>query len=735
MALLLKRRKKLFPVLKQRDMSECGTTCLAMIFQYYGMDNARELLREMAGVTSEGTSLYQLKMTAARFNFNARGYQGSYSSLEEITSPCIAHYEGNHFVIIRRADYRSVWITDPGYGRVKMDKNEFLKKWNGIYMTVEPEGEGCLRIHDSLMDKLANLKNRKKEVIRKFYLQPVVKHKKSLKKILLISLLLQLCNLVLPFTSSRIFDSLSMERDPNLLQTILLIFLGVFITQTFLTYIRNISLARTKVAMEEDFIACWFDHLIHLCQKYFDTYKREDFINRFNQNLQIRKMFTAAVIQRLLDVLFIIVYVTALFFISPILGFYALIFTGIFALITVSATPFLSNLEDIIFHESLKPMGTFLDALLGMQTVKLFNLERRMFRKWQKKYKDSLKRVKEAEVFAIKIETLITIVYQLSYLGVFWLGAWLVMEGRLSIGQFIAFTTLFSLISTPILSFIGLWQMFTSLNVIFNKLNDVFIQEREDLIWKENRSAPLNWDLEVNDLTFSYTENSDTPVLQGMEFTVPQGSMTAIVGRNGSGKTTLVKLLTKIYSHYRGSIRLGGHEIREIHHETLRDKIAMVPQDIYIFDGTIRENLLYANPNATPHDLEEAVRLACFDEFIRKNYLGYEYRVGESGSCLSGGQRLRLAFARLFLSDPEIILLDEATSVLDVESEKIIMENLKIRFPGKTVISIAHRLSTIKNADVVLVLEEGRVAEKGQHEELLQLEGIYYRFMKTYLDF
>ncbi|ARA93668.1 hypothetical protein AWN76_011170 [Rhodothermaceae bacterium RA] len=241
--------------------------------------------------------------------------------------------------------------------------------------------------------------------------------------------------------------------------------------------------------------------------------------------------------------------------------------------------------------------------------------------------------------------------------------------------------------------------------------------------------------LVLTDLHFAYPQAPDRPVLQGIDLTIEPGERVALIGRNGSGKTTLAKLLAGLYHEYEGTITLGGVELRRLHPRALRRTVAMVPQQVHLFDGTFKDNIRYGNPEASMDDIVRAAELAGLHEDVQPLYLGYNTMIGESGSALSGGQRLKIAFARLFLTHPDVIILDEASSALDPEAERLVMRNVETHFAGKTILSIAHRLRTVRNADRILVMDRGRIVEDGRHEDLLQREGLYYSLMQTYLNF
>ena len=714
-------------------MSECGTTCLAMIFKYYGLYNAQAVLRELGHVTAEGTDLYALSEVAELFGFNADGYQLGYDELLEISLPCIAHYEGNHFIVIYKINKDHVWVVDPGYGKYKFDRKEFEAKWNGIILTLEPT-ENVFKNKDAI-DLVEKFRKKEKNVLQQFYLSILYPFKKVLFEILLATFLLQLMGLALPFFTQSIIDKVLVYQDRQMLFAILMGMMGVFFLQLMLTYVRNILLTQFSVEFELNFFSKFFYHLLHLRQPYFDKHRREDFIQRFQENLKIRSVFSSSVLQSFLDLLFVVNFIVVLFYYNGLLATVALVFVILFITITILFTPKLRQMEAHIFNENIKTMGSFLDTLMGMQTVKLLHIEKLKFWEWKNNYRRALNKVfSNAQVHMFLTSTL-KVLALLSQITVYFMGAYLAFNNTLSIGQYIAFISIYGILLSSVNSVSSLWFMFTEISVTYSRLNDVFIQETEETNILEQATVIHQPVIELKDLSFTYSENSNEYVLKNVSTTINYGQRVGIVGRNGSGKSTVVKMLVKMYPNYKGNIFFNNNELRNIHPVYLRKKVFMIPQDVYLFGGTIKDNILYANPNASIEDVIKASKLADLHGFVSGLFLGYNYKIGEGGANLSGGQKLKVGFARLFLCDPEVIILDEASSALDVETEQRIMQNVYEHFKGKTIISIAHRLNTLKNADKIIVIDKGSIMEQGTHQALLDNKGLYYQFMKTFLDF
>ncbi len=724
---------KTFPFIQQRGMMECGTTCLAMIFKHYGYYNIQSLLARLSEVTTEGTSLYNLAGVAEQFGFSTDAYELTYEHLPKIKLPCIAHYTGAHFIVIYKVTDDYVWIADPAYGKDKLTKDAFVKKWNGIVLEVAPTAE--IFKNKDLEETVTAFRQEQKSLYKKFYRPVIVALRRIIFEILLATGILQALGLAIPFFTQTIIDSVLVNQNKKLLVAILAGMGAIFLTQVLLLYVRNVLLVQFRVNFELDFFSRFFKHFISLKQKYYDNNKREDFMARFQENMTIRQLVSPTVIENIIDLLFVLLYIPVLLFMNAKLGLIALGFVLLYAGITAYYAPIMRGLVYKVFYRNLETLGEFLDSLLGIKSIKLLSIENFKFWQWKNKYKKTLNVVLESEHKGILLHSVQRSIYFLSQLAVFWIGGYMTFNNELTIGQYLAITAIFLMVLNSLFNLSGIWYNLTELWVSLGRLNDVLIQETENtsvLDLTDNFSTDK---LTIKNLSFRYSDKDPHYILKDLNLEIMQGQHIGIVGRNGTGKTTLVKLLVNLYPTYEGEIMFGSHELRKLNPLVVRKKVFLFPQDIYVFNGTIKENILYGNMNAEMEDVIRAAKQAGLHDYIKSQYLGYNHKVGDTGSNLSGGQKLKIGFARLFLSNPDLIILDEASSMLDVESEQLIMENLKAHFHNKTILSIAHRMHTLKNADRILVIDQNRIAEDGKHDELMARKGVYYGFMNTYLDF
>ncbi|MBL3658104.1 peptidase domain-containing ABC transporter [Fulvivirga sediminis] len=727
------KKRRFFPFIKQAGMMECGTTCLAMIFKYYGYYDIKSFLAGKAEVSAQGIDLFTLSELAEGFGFETDGYELEYKYLQEIHLPCIAHYEGNHFVVVYRSSDKYVWISDPAIGKYKLTKSEFNAKWNGVVLVLNPTDN--IFKYNELTELVEAERIKQKSIVREVYLPSLLSSKKLIIQILLGTFILQFLGLVLPFFTQAIIDHVLVNKNVKLLYAILVGLVLVFFAQIFTTYGRNMLLVQLKATFERKFFSKFFDHLIKLNQIYFDNHKKEDFINRFQENLKIRKALNPSVLEGLLDLVFIFFYLIILVSYHWLLGLIASIFILLYVLYAVFFFPKLKNLENKVFAENVKTIGQVMDTLLGIQTVRLLGIEKLKFWKWKNQYTKALNKVLETERQYITLNTILNAIFFTSRTSIYWLGAYFAFMNEISIGQYIAFITIYTMVMNSLSRITQISFLFTELTVTFDKLNDVFIQEVADYSLENKKGLKSADLLSVKNVYFKYRSNQENYILKGVNVDIEHGEFVGIVGRNGSGKSTLIKLISRLYDHYTGEITINGQNIKNIARNELVRKMGVIPQEVFLFDGTIKDNIKYGNFEATDQQVIEAAKKADLHDFVKQQYLGYNLKVGENGTGLSGGQKLKVAFARLFVANPDIIILDEASSALDVETEMKIMSNIKTYFKGKTIISIAHRLNTLRGADRIIVLDHGVVVENGSHEELLENEGVYKKFIDTYINY
>ncbi len=461
-----------------------------------------------------------------------------------------------------------------------------------------------------------------------------------------------------------------------------------------------------------------------------------DIIARVQENRKIERFLTGEALAILLDLLTVFIYVGLMFWYSWKMALLALVIVPPFFLLALIATPFLQKISREIFAAVAEESSYLIQSLTGISTVKSLAVEQTVRWRWEEFLNKSIRKnfsgqiiSNRLQIFSLTIESLVTT-------GLLWFGAWLVIQGELTIGQLVAFNMLIGSVISPFQRLTVLWNQLQEVIIAVERINDVIDTEPEEDFQSGVRLylRELQGNIVFHNVTFRYHPESDLNVLENLSFQVKAGQTVALVGRSGSGKTTISKLVLGLYPPTDGKILIDGYDVNSIALPSLRNQIGVVNQDTFLFGGTIRENLTIAHPAATLEELVATAKLAGADEFIQRLPMGYETQIGEGGGLLSGGQRQRLAITRALLGNPRLLIFDEATSHLDVESERIIQTNLNNILRGRTTLIIAHRLSTVRNADVILVLDRGVLIEQGTHQQLMAKRGHYYYLNHQQLD-
>ena len=561
----------------------------------------------------------------------------------------------------------------------------------------------------------------------KWFLPSLGKYRVVLGEVLLSSLFVQLFGLANPLLIQQIIDKVIINNAPGTLATLgtLLILFAVIevVLQSVRTFLFVDTTNRIDVALGSKVI----DHMLKLPLKFFDKRPVGELSNRIGELENIRKFLTGTALTAVLDAVFALLYV-----------FVMIIYSWQLTLVTVAVIPaligvtyyFSPKVRKQIQAKSVaaaKTQSHLVEVLSGIQTVKSQGIELRTRWKWQDLYVDYVSDGFGNTVIGTANNSISTLINKTSSLMVVWMGAALVVEGKMTMGGMIAFRMIAGFVTTPVLRLSQIWQNFQEINLSMERLGDILNhpQETGSDELKKPMVPNLEGEIEYQDIWFRY--NPSAPyLLKGLNLKIPAGSFVAIVGLSGSGKSTATKLLPRLYEPEKGKILVDNMDISKLELYSLRKQIGIVPQDTLLFDGSISENITLTNPSASQDEIDEAVEISCSDEFIRNLPAKYDTKVGERGSNLSGGQRQRLAIARTILQKPSVLIMDEATSALDYQTERRVSENLMKKLKGQTVLYVTHRLSSIVNADIIVLMGSGEVVEMGNHDELLSKKGAYH---------
>ena len=440
---------------------------------------------------------------------------------------------------------------------------------------------------------------------------------------------------------------------------------------------------------------------------------------------EIRQFLTSTALTVVLDSIFSVVYLV-------MMGYYNIQLTGValavipmFAILTLVATPILRTWLNETFNRSADSQSFLVETITGIHSVKAHAAEKTTRDRWEGLYARFIRTGFKASTTANVSNHVGDFLTSISALLILWFGAQLVIKQQLTIGQLVAFQMLSGRVTGPLLRLIQLWQTLQEVLLAVDRIGDILNVAPESEPGTGLTLPPLRGQVAFDQIVFRYNEEQE-PILRGVSFNADPGMFVGIVGRSGSGKSTLSKLIQRLYQAESGRILIDGFDIKSADLASLRPQIAVVLQEDFLFNGSVLENITFGNPDVSPEQVIEAARMAVAHDFICDLPHGYETNVGERGTSLSGGQRQRITLARLFLSDAPILILDEATSHLDAETEQQVLENLKRISQDRTMFLIAHRFAPLKKADLILTMEKGVIVERGTHDGLLNQKGLYW---------
>ncbi|MFW9263275.1 type I secretion system permease/ATPase [Nostoc sp. CALU 546] len=566
----------------------------------------------------------------------------------------------------------------------------------------------------------------KQETFNLSWFTPAVwKYKGLLTEVLLASFTLQLLGLTTPLITQVVIDKVMVQGSLPTLDVMAIALLCVAIFESILGILRLFIFTHTARRLDLSLSAQLFRHLMRLPLAYFESRRVGDTVARVQELEQIRQFLTGTALTVILDSIFAVVYLALMFYYNVPLTFVALAVLPLFATLTIVATPILRNWLNETFNRSADSQSFLVETITGIHSVKAHAAEPVARDRWEGLFARFIRTGFKASTTSNISSNIGDFLTNLSTMLILWFGAKLVIEQKLTIGQLVAFQMLSGRVTGPLLRLVQLWQNLQQVLLSVDRIGDILNVSPEAELGTGLVLPPLKGQVTFEQVFFRYRPNFEA-ILRGISFNAEPGQFVGIVGRSGSGKSTLSKLLQRLYQIESGRILIDGFDIKSADLASLRQQVSVVLQEDFLFNGSILENITLGSPDITAEQVVEAARLAVAHDFISQLPYGYETNVGERGTALSGGQRQRIALARLFLSQAPILVLDEATSALDSETEQQVLQNLQKISANRTVFLIAHRFAPLKRADLILVLEQGVIAERGTHAQLLQQKGLYW---------
>lgn len=757
--------KNKYKYYRQLDYMDCGPTCLRMVAAYHGKDFSLDYLRTNSYITRSGVNLLGLSEAAEKLGLRTLAVKLTIDQLiEEAPLPCILHWNQEHYVVLygskpgsnfRKGKKERFIIGDPGHDLVTIDRATLEKCWistdddRGVALLLEPTAFFYKNEHEEAKPDTSGFK---------FLFQYLKPHRRFIIQLLLGMTFSSLLSLVFPFLTQSLVDHGVMRQNVSFIYLILfsqiLLFVGSIVIDVIKSWILLHVNTRISVTIISDFLL----KLMRLPINFFETKNIGDITQRINDHHRIEKFLTGSTLSMLFSIINLIVF-------SVVLGIYDVSILLIFLIgSTISVVWVIlflkqrKSLDYIRFQRMRENQNTIYELITGMQEIKLNNCERARRWEWERI---------QAKLFKVNIKGLSleqyqevgsSFVTQFKNILISFVAAMAVVNNEITLGMMLSISYIIGQMNGPLNQVIGFVRTMQDAKISLERLSEIHNRPDEDeevdqaiTVGKSGSTSVFSADLddeqsyysedtmirqgiELRNVSFRYGAPKSPLVLDNVNLQIPEGKITAIVGSSGSGKTTLLKLLLKFYDPAEGSIIVNHTDMRDISAKEWRRKCGTVMQDGYIFSDTISTNIAVDGQRIDEERLLHAVRVANIQDYVKKLPLGFTTKIGNTGVGLSGGQRQRIFIARAVYKDPHYIFFDEATSALDANNERVIMNNLNQFFQGKTVVVIAHRLSTVKNADQIIVLEQGRVKETGDHRQLVDQRGRYFELVKNQLE-
>lgn len=708
--------ERAIPFFKGRGSTEAPLACFKMLAKYMGVQFRRDIIRKIIDnqvKNKGGLTLLTCGGVAEMMGISAQLVQVQAQAVPRLKAPALIQWQDS-FAVIFSITEKEIVLAVPEEGIRRRNPREFAETWGAdgqvLLLQARPQGE-------------------KEKFSLRWFLPAIKKHKKVLIEVFIASFLVQLFGLANPLATQVIIDQVIKDRSDAILHSVGTLLLVVAVFEALLTYLRTTLFVDTTNRIDISLGSEVIDHMLRLPLNYFDNRRVGELAGRVHELENIRQFLTGTALTVVLDALFSVFYIAFMLVYSVPLTLVALSTVPLFALLTLVVSPIVQRQLRTKAERHADTQSYLVEVLSGIQTVKAQTIELKSRWNWQEKYARYVSAGFKTVLTFSTASSLSGFFNKLSGLLLLWVGASMVIANppQMTLGQLIAFRIIAGYVTSPLLRLVQLWQNFQETALSIERLSDILDAHPEADETNNTNIAmpPIQGVVKYDGLSFRFNPNGPLQLVNvSLEF--PQGTFVGIVGQSGSGKSTLMKLLQRLYEPTAGRIQVDGYDIAKVELYSLRRQIGMVLQDTLLFNGTIRENICLTNPEASDEEIIEAAKVAVAHDFIMSLPNGYNTVVGERGSSLSGGQRQRIAIARTVLQSPRMLILDEATSALDYHSERQVCDNLEKAFEGRTVFFITHRLTTVRNADTILMMDQGSVVEQGSHKELMALKGRYY---------
>lgn len=715
------RRIRRIPFIQQIDEMDCGAACLAMICRHFGRQVNLARIRELCHVSADGTSLDALCAAATELGLAARAVKASRRNLTRMPLPAIAHWEGRHWLVVYHVSETHAWLADPAQGLRKVTRAEFEELWSGYVALFD---------YTEAFEKAPEGRSSWSWMFPFF-----ARHKALFLQSLLLALVVSALQLLLPVATQVVVDRVIVDHELGLLRQVILGMSAALVGLVTCNLLQQYLLSFATVRIDGSILDYLTRRLLELPMSYFHSRRTGDIQRRLDGAREIRQFVVQHGIGSLLAVIQFAGCIGLMLLYSPALTAVFIAVLPLYAALMWFSQRVLRPLFAQLEASSASYSSYQIDAIKGIEAVKASAAEPAFREALLNQFLGVSRGLLRGSFIIMSYQSAIQIIGLLSGGLFLWFGAQFVVAGTLTVGRFVAFNTLLAMAAASIHRTLGIWDNLQLMTVLINRLNDIFETEPEQGRDRAHlKPVPsIEGQIEFRNVGFRYGGPETSSILSGINLQVPPGKMVAIVGRSGSGKTTLIKLLAGLITPTEGSIYYDNVDMQTVNLRDLRQRVGIVLQENYTFADTILRNVAFGDREPDFEKVLRATHLANAHDFIARLPLGYETRIGETGLALSGGQRQRIAIARALYRDPPVLIFDEATSALDTESERAIQDNLRQLLRDRTSFVIAHRLSTVRDADMIVVLERGRIVETGTHDDLMKARGLYFHLCSQQL--
>lgn len=730
-----------FTFYRQHDAMQCGITCLKMVCKYYGREYSLDELSKLCSTSRAGVTLLGINEAASELGFRTFCGKPTIEQLTEAPLPAILHWNQNHFVVLykvkklRNGKHR-YYIADPGRDLLCYTDEEMQDYWAVVKTLGDYDRGVALFLQPMPQFYENNRQERSEKRSFGFLLGYLKQYRRYFGQIILGLLLGSIIQLIFPFLTQAIVDVGINYRDINFIYLILLAQLTLTISRTAVDFIRRWILLHISMRINISLISDFFIKLLQLPMSFFDTKLTGDIMQRMTDHRRIESFLTGQTLSILFSIInFIIFGIVLLCYNTSIFAVFALC-SLIYAVWIILFLRKRKQLDYLYFEKQAANNNKTLQFIIGMQEIKLQDCEQRRRWEWEDAQADlfdanmkSLKLQQTQEAGSIFINETKNIIITV-------LAATAVINNEMTLGMMLAVQYIIGQLNAPVEQLLNFIYSMQDVSISLERINEIHEKPNEASIAGALTSFdhPSGCDIKLNDVVFRYDKHLEPNIIDHVTTVLPRGKVTAIVGTSGSGKTTLIKLLLGYYPLLHGQIIIGSHPINDYNLKWWRRQCGVVMQDGFIFSESIARNIAVDDGEIDRKRLLHAARIANIEDYIENLPLKYNTIIGQDGIGLSQGQKQRILIARAVYKDPPYIFLDEATNALDANNERAIVENLARFYHGKTVVVVAHRLSTVRHADNIIVLEQGKIVESGQHEDLITAKGAYYNLVKNQLE-